>query len=604
MKGHHEKQRSFTPNPFFHFFGFICKLQYHGNPGNPGGWGYSICGTESTPTEVPTPVDTVAPTETPPPLPCMITFDTDRDGNREIYIMNPDGRDPVNLTNNPAEDWHPAWSPDGSKIAFVSHRENEQEDGQFIYVMNADGSGVRQLTTENGSDWPDWSHDGSKITYSRNDDIYSIGADGNGQSVNLTNSPEKDTRPSWSPDGSQIAWLSGDDRGWNVFVMNADGSKIHQLTDNGKVSGVEWTVDGQIFTGWGWKDQEEFCHNCVMKADGSNIVDAGGKGELQRYLPFWTMDGNRVELVQVALNGGDEEIYLVGEIFPDMFYNLTNNPANDREPDWPANCGPGTGTEVAVPEIKQSKAPGKIVIGYAGDDQWQQQRKSNFQKACIELGIQCVYGEIPELIERGVDAIVQNSNNATVKGLHQDILNARDKGIPVFILDAETITHGAYSVTINNKEWAATGLEWMFEKMGGKGDFAYFDFQPESGHTDVIELLLDKNPGIHVVAQRDGKYDFSQIKIDVGEILKANPNLKAIWASNSMSDVVFGVADTGIPSEEWPLLMCEASKEGLYVWKDLLKNNPGMRCMAASNPPGIAYDATYAAYYHGNWRTD
>ncbi len=510
--------------------------------------------------------------------------------------MGPDGSDTVNLSNNPADDWDPAWSSDGAKVAFVSNRENGEEGGQFIYVMNADGSNVRQLTTENGSDWPDWSHDGSQITYSRNDDIYVINADGSGQPVNLTNSPEKDTQSTWSPDGSQIAWLSGDDWNWNVFVMNADGSNVHQITDNGQVSGVGWTVDGRIITGWGWKDQEELCHNCVLNADGSNIVDAGGKGDLQRYLPFWTVDGHRVELANVALDGGSDEIYLVGEIFPDMFLNLTNNPANDRNPDWPANCGPGT--EASPSEAQQPKAPEEIVIGYAGDDPWQQQRKDNFQKACNELGIRCVYGDIPGLIEQGVDAVVQNSNAIAVDGLFPSIMAAKEKGIPVFVLDAELGAEGAYNVTIDQHVWAKTSLGWMFEKIGGEGQIAYFDLHPFNRHTDTIREMLARYPGITVVEYRDGKYDREKIKPETVDFVKAYPELKAVWTNVNMSEAIIGLdEESGIPKEKWPVVICDATREGLETWMRIRNAYPNFDCIALANPPGIAYDAVYAAYY-------
>jgi ABC-type sugar transport system substrate-binding protein len=82
--------------------------------------------------------------------------------------------------------------------------------------------------------------------------------------------------------------------------------------------------------------------------------------------------------------------------------------------------------------------------------------------------------------------------------LHQDILNAREKGISVFILDAESITDGAYGITSDHRQWAVTSLEWMFEKMDGQGDFAYYDFQPDSNHTEIIEDTLKKYPGIKV----------------------------------------------------------------------------------------------------------
>jgi TolB protein len=285
-------------------------------------------------TETPVPTQEPTPTVTSLPLPCTIAFDSDRDGNREIYVMDPDGSNLVNLSNDPADDFAPAWSPDGSRIAFVSTRPNEQGSVQAIYVMNADGSNLYQLTTNIYSDWPDWSHDGSRITYTGNEDIHVINADGSGQPVNLTNSPERDNWPAWSPDDNQIVWSAGSDGNWNNFVMNADGSNVLKITDNGQVAAAQWTRDGRIFTGWGWAGQEPFCQNCLVDADGSNIADAGGKAELQRYFPFWTLEGERVE---VALGG--DEIQLVGEIYPGLFLNLTNNPAQDLNPDWPARCG-------------------------------------------------------------------------------------------------------------------------------------------------------------------------------------------------------------------------------------------------------------------------
>jgi Tol biopolymer transport system component len=71
-----------------------------------------------------------------PSMPYTIAFDSDRDGNREVYRMAPDGSDTVNLTNDPGDDTGPDWSPDASQIAFVSNRINGREGGQFIYVMD------------------------------------------------------------------------------------------------------------------------------------------------------------------------------------------------------------------------------------------------------------------------------------------------------------------------------------------------------------------------------------------------------------------------------------------------------------------------------------
>jgi Tol biopolymer transport system component len=87
--------------------------------------------------------------------PGKIAFDSDRDGDTEIYVMNADGSGVTQLTNNLATDCQPAWSPDGKRIAFLSTRDGVDSE---IYVMNADGTGVTQLTNNLALDAnPDWS---------------------------------------------------------------------------------------------------------------------------------------------------------------------------------------------------------------------------------------------------------------------------------------------------------------------------------------------------------------------------------------------------------------------------------------------------------------
>jgi hypothetical protein len=160
-----------------------------------------------------------------------IAFVIDRDGNFEIYTMNPDGSNQTNITNNAAPDFGPAWSPDGTKIAFSSTRDGNSE----IYKMNADGSNQTVLRDLHPGDTSDlaWSPDGTKIAFSSdrggNSEIYTMNADGSGLTLVRDLYPEgdaEDTNPTWSPDSTKIAFedYAGGEAGRDIHVMYADGS--------------------------------------------------------------------------------------------------------------------------------------------------------------------------------------------------------------------------------------------------------------------------------------------------------------------------------------------------------------------------------------------
>jgi len=207
-----------------------------------------------------------------------IAFTSDRDGNDEIYVMNADGTDQTNLTQYPAaDDSGPAWSPDGAKIAFASYRDGNWE----IYVMNANGSGQTNLTLiifccGPGPDdtAPAWSPDGSKIAFASkyvgDFDIYVMNADGSGQ-ANLTQHPGvSDTDPAWSPDGSQIAFASHRDGNFEIYVMNADGTGQARLTNNSADDlAPAWSPGGAKIAFASDRDGNYSYEIYAMNADGS-----------------------------------------------------------------------------------------------------------------------------------------------------------------------------------------------------------------------------------------------------------------------------------------------------------------------------------------------
>ncbi len=209
-----------------------------------------------------------------------VVFSSDRDGNREIYVMDLEAwRDqgtaytPLNLTQNDAPDWQPAWSPDGRRIAFSSYRDDNWE----IYVINADGTNPVRVTEQIESDIsPTWSPDGSKLLFvSRrrgNADLFTYEW-ASRELTRLTSDPLDEYDPAWSPDGRWIAYVTRFEPQSDIFLMRADGSGAVNLTDTLYVNELQpcWTADAQrlIFTAYiSAKGNYDLY---VMRRDGSEV---------------------------------------------------------------------------------------------------------------------------------------------------------------------------------------------------------------------------------------------------------------------------------------------------------------------------------------------
>ena len=176
--------------------------------------------------------------------------DAEDDAGSEIYVMDIDGGNRVRLTDNTYRDDKPSWSPDGSKIVFIS--DSEKDGKEQIYVIDEDGSNLRQLTNGGQNDQPEWSPDGTEIVYEsrpgkgdwwRIDVIDARTTIGSGRI--LTFSSTNDYVPTWSPDSEHVLFSSfrdsefrsektseERDKGAEIYIMERSGRNVRRLTNN------------------------------------------------------------------------------------------------------------------------------------------------------------------------------------------------------------------------------------------------------------------------------------------------------------------------------------------------------------------------------------
>jgi Tol biopolymer transport system component len=191
-------------------------------------------------------------------------------GSDNIWVMNADGSGQRQITKDTTAFSHwPRWSPDGARIAFMWSRKDSK--GKFsgydkIHTIRVDGSG--EITIVSNGSYPEWCPDGSMLSFRRESLTYVINSDGSGLRPILPNEPSTYVgKATWSPDGKRIAFVQYIERVGNVFIANKDGSgkiKLTQFTSGG-VDALSWSPDSKRIA----FSQSGALY--IMDADGSNL---------------------------------------------------------------------------------------------------------------------------------------------------------------------------------------------------------------------------------------------------------------------------------------------------------------------------------------------
>lgn len=322
-----------------------------------------------------------------------IVFIANPGGSWQLYTINPDGSDMVQLTHmDPTSDssWEPSYSPSGQEIAFdygpVDSTGNAHPD---LYVINADGTGLTQLTHDGLSQAPRWSPDGTKLIFARQSTVTGqtvvteMRADGTGQKKALTSDFWSSFADSYTPDGNKINFDS--QMGGLVsaeWIMNADGSSMKQLTAAPLEGGVsDVSPDGKHIVFNSHDNSPLFPAIFVMNLDGGDLQQLTFPPDQQVDLgPVYSPDGMKIVFASSRIDPGSLDLFVMnadGSNITAIATGLTVGgcpSGNCVEPGW----GP-------VPQV------GAKSVGQANDD------PSFFGAprsigSCLKKGMECRAG--------------------------------------------------------------------------------------------------------------------------------------------------------------------------------------------------------------------
>ncbi|MCY3743422.1 MAG: hypothetical protein OXH00_20610 [Candidatus Poribacteria bacterium] len=254
------------------------------------------------------------------PATAKIVFSSFRDGNTEIYLMNPDGSEQVNLTHAPSDDFFPVWSPTGEQILFASDRIRVHD----LYLMDPDGANVRRVFRKVAHrEHPTWSPDGKRIAYERVEFderwIYIANIDGTNEERIILG-----RYPAWSPDGTEIAFFTGLAGHTRIWLFNLRTRRQKSLLPDDAIQWMwypAWSPSGAKLA-FAWLNHFPFIGFVerqtiyIVNRDGTGIEQIVDEAGPRANEPAWSPSGdmllysqrlenNRSQIFKIALAGGE-----------------------------------------------------------------------------------------------------------------------------------------------------------------------------------------------------------------------------------------------------------------------------------------------------------
>lgn len=225
----------------------------------------------------------------------------ENDKDEEIFIMQADGTDRIKLTDNESDEDDPCFTPDGKRIVFVSDMDTEINNNPYpitsIYVMNVDGTGISKLKDDTYGNYSDYdpciSPDGSYMVFSSsrtyNDEIYLMDLSDKSTN-NLTDNDAWDGRPVFSPDGKTIIFNSDRDSEllyMDIYLMDISGKNLVRLTES-----TAWDSRNPCFSPDGkWivfsSDRDGDSDIYVMDSEGKGVINISDN-DVDDYYPSFS----------------------------------------------------------------------------------------------------------------------------------------------------------------------------------------------------------------------------------------------------------------------------------------------------------------------------